>query len=146
MPNGGGLGLAAICSGGGQGDALLIDVWTAAMRKLAVLAVLALAAAAEAYACSCRPVDLGDLPAADGAMIGTVLERTVSGEIATYLFRVEQVYKGDVDSRAEVVTAANGAACTRRGCRRAPRPAARPRGSEWRPASARRSTRRTSSH
>ena len=82
------------------------------MRKLAVLAVLALAAAAEAYACSCRPVDLErDLPAADGAMIGTVLERTVSGETATYLFRVEQVYKGDVDSRAEVMTAANGAAC-----------------------------------
>ena len=82
------------------------------MRKLAVLAVLALAAAAEAYACSCRPVDLErDLPAADGAMIGTVLERTVSGETATYRFRVEQVYKGDVDSRAEVVTAANGAAC-----------------------------------
>jgi acetyl-CoA C-acetyltransferase len=24
--NGGGLGLAAICSGGGQGDALLLDV------------------------------------------------------------------------------------------------------------------------
>ena len=44
-------------------------------------------------------------------MIGTVLERTVSGETATYLFRVEQVYKGDVDSRAEVMTAANGAAC-----------------------------------
>ena len=82
------------------------------MHKLAVLAVLALAAAAEAYACSCRPVDLErDLPAADGAMIGTVLERTVSGETATYLFRVEQVYKGDVESRAEVVTAANGAAC-----------------------------------
>ena len=82
------------------------------MRKLAVLAVLALAAAAEAYACSCRPVDLvRDLPTTDGAMIGTVLERTVSGETATYLFRVEQVYKGDVDSRAEVVTPASGAAC-----------------------------------
>lgn len=82
------------------------------MGKLAVLAVLALAAAAEAYACSCRPVDLErDLPTADGAMIGTVLERTVSGETATYRFRVEQVYKGDVDSRAEVVTPASGAAC-----------------------------------
>ena len=82
------------------------------MRKLAVLAVLALTAAAEAYACSCRLVDLErDLPTADGAMIGTVLERTVSGETATFLFRVEQVYKGDVESRAEVVTPANGAAC-----------------------------------
>ena len=82
------------------------------MRKLVVLAVLSLVGAAEAYACSCRPVDLErDLPTADGAMIGTVLERTVGGETATYLFRVEQVYKGDVDSRAEVVTPASGAAC-----------------------------------
>ena len=98
--NGGGLGLAAICSGGGQGDALLIDVWIAAMRKLAVLAVLA-PSAAEAYACSCRARRPRARPARGGrAMIGTVLERTVSGEIATYLFRVEQVYKGDVDSRA----------------------------------------------
>jgi len=44
-------------------------------------------------------------------MIGTVLERTVEGGTATYLFRVEQVYKGDVDSRAEIVTPASGAAC-----------------------------------
>lgn len=82
------------------------------MRKLAALALLSLVTAAEAYACSCRPVDLErDLPAADGAMIGTVLERTVDGGTATYLFRVEQVYKGDVDSRAEVVTPASGASC-----------------------------------
>lgn len=82
------------------------------MRKLVVLAVLALGVAADAYACSCRPVNLErDLPTADGAMIGTVLERTVSGGTATYLFRVEQVYKGDVDSRAEIVTPASGAAC-----------------------------------
>jgi hypothetical protein len=82
------------------------------MRKLVLLAVLSLAAAADASACSCAPVDLErDLPAADGAMIGTVLERTVEGATATYLFRVEQVYKGDVDSRAEVVTPASGASC-----------------------------------
>ena len=82
------------------------------MRKLVLLAVLSLAAAADAFACSCRPVDLErDLPLADGAMIGTVLERTVDGGTATYRFRVEQVYKGDVDSRAEVVTPASGAAC-----------------------------------
>jgi len=82
------------------------------MRKLAALALLSLVAAAEAYACSCRPVDLErDLPLADAAMIGTVLERTVVGGTATYLFRVEQVYKGDVDSRAEVVTPASGASC-----------------------------------
>ncbi len=82
------------------------------MRKLVLLAVLSLAAAADAFACSCRPVDLErDLPLADAAMIGTVLERTVDGSTATYRFRVEQVYKGDVDSRAEVVTPASGAAC-----------------------------------
>jgi hypothetical protein len=82
------------------------------MRKLAALVVLSLAAAAEAYACSCAPVDLErDLPVADGAVIGTVLERAVSGGTATYLFRVEQIYKGDVESRAEVVTPASGASC-----------------------------------
>ena len=81
------------------------------MRKLAALILLSLVTAAEAYACSCLPVDLErDLPAADGAMIGTVLERSVTGGTTTYLFRVEQVYKGDVDSRAEVVTPAYGAA------------------------------------
>jgi hypothetical protein len=82
------------------------------MRKLAALVVLSLVAAAGAYACSCAPVDLErDLPVADGAMIGTVLERAVSGGTATYLFRVEQIYKGDVESRAEVVTPASGASC-----------------------------------
>ncbi len=82
------------------------------MRRLVVLTLLSLVLAAEAYACSCLPVDLErDLPTADGAMIGTVLERTASGDTATYLFRVEQVYKGDVDSRAEVVTSADGASC-----------------------------------
>ncbi len=82
------------------------------MRKLAALLLLALVGAAEAYACSCAPVDLErDLPAADAAIIGSVLERTVRGGTATYLFRVEQVYKGEVGSRAEVVTPAGGAAC-----------------------------------
>jgi hypothetical protein len=82
------------------------------MRKLAALVLLALVGAAEAYACSCAPVELErDLPAADAAIIGSVLERSVSGGTATYLFRVEQVYKGEVDSRAEVQTPASGAAC-----------------------------------
>jgi hypothetical protein len=82
------------------------------MRKLVAVILLSLVAAAEAYACTCRPVDLErDLPTADGAMIGTVLERRVSGDTATYRFRVEQVYKGDVENRAEVVSAAGGAAC-----------------------------------
>ena len=71
----------------------------------ALLVLLSLALAADAYACSCRPVDLQrDLPTADGAFIGTVLERSVSGQTATYRFRVEQVYRGNVENRAEVVT------------------------------------------
>ena len=85
------------------------------MRKLAAVALVSLVSivfSADASACSCAPVDLErDLPLADGAMIGTVLERQVSGDTATYLFRVEQVYRGDVESRAEVVTPASGASC-----------------------------------
>jgi hypothetical protein len=82
------------------------------MRKLAALLLLSLVLSAEAYACSCRPVDLvRDLPAADGAIIGAVLERSVSGDTATYLFRVEQVYKGAIENRVEVVTPASGASC-----------------------------------
>ena len=82
------------------------------MRKLAALMLLSLVFAADTYACSCRPVDLQrDLPTADGAFIGTVLERSVGGQTATYRFRVEQIYKGDIENRAEVVTPAGGAAC-----------------------------------
>ncbi len=82
------------------------------MRKLVALAVLSLAAAADAYACTCAPVDLErDLPTADGAIIGSVLERRVSGDTATYLLRVEQVYKGDIENRAEVVSSVDGASC-----------------------------------
>ena len=44
-------------------------------------------------------------------MIGTVLERRVSGAEATYLLRVEQVYKGDINDRVEIVTSADGASC-----------------------------------
>ena len=82
------------------------------MRKLVALAVLSLAAAADAYACTCAPVDLErDLPAADGAIIGSVLERRVSGDTATYRLRIEQVYKGDIENRAEVVSSVDGASC-----------------------------------
>lgn len=82
------------------------------MRKLALLTLVYLAVAAQAYACSCRPVDLErDLPTADGAIIGTVLARTVSGQTATYRFRVEQIYRGDVEDRPEVLTPVGGAAC-----------------------------------
>lgn len=77
-----------------------------------LVAVLALALAGDALACSCAPVDLvRDLPKADGAFVGTVLERRESGEEAILLFRVEQVYKGEIDNRVEVRTARDGAAC-----------------------------------
>ena len=82
------------------------------MRVIVVVAALSLALAADAFACSCLRVDLiRDLPRADGAFIGTVLERRVERQTVVYLFRVEQVYKGDIENRVEVVSAANGAAC-----------------------------------
>lgn len=68
--------------------------------------------AGDALACTCLPVDLErDLPRADGAVIGSVLERTLGAEENRFLLRVEQVYKGDITNRVEVVTAANSAAC-----------------------------------
>jgi hypothetical protein len=82
------------------------------MRKLAALILLSLVLAAEAYACSCRPVDLKrDLPTADGAIIGTVLDRRTTEASVLLLFRVEQTYKGDIDNRVEVETPRDGASC-----------------------------------
>ena len=82
------------------------------MIRLLVIGVLALALAGDALACSCAPVDLArDLPKADGAFIGTVLERRTTEASAITLFRVEQVYKGDVDNRVEVETERDGASC-----------------------------------
>jgi hypothetical protein len=52
-----------------------------------------------------------DLPKADGAVVGTVLERRAGRATATYVLRVEQVYKGEINNRVEIVTAADGAAC-----------------------------------
>jgi hypothetical protein len=83
-------------------------------RVLAGVAALAfvLVLAADAAACTCAPVNLErDLPRADGAVVGSVLERRVDGDRVVYLFRVEQVYKGDISNRVEVDTAASGAAC-----------------------------------
>ena len=72
----------------------------------------ALASAGAAFACTCLPVDLErDLPRADGAIVGTVLERRDAAREATLLFRVEQVYKGEIENRVEVVTAPDSAAC-----------------------------------
>jgi hypothetical protein len=82
------------------------------MRRLAALVLLSLAFAADAYACSCLRVNLErDLPRADAAMIGTVLERRTSERSRVYLLRLEQVYKGELENRVEVVTARGGAAC-----------------------------------
>lgn len=90
------------------------------MSKLLAVVVAALVLAADASACSCAPPDLErDLPRADGAFIGTLLERRepppanvqASNDPVTLLFRVEQVYKGDIDGRVEVVTSRDGASC-----------------------------------
>ena len=82
------------------------------MRVAVVIAAVVLAFAADAFACSCLPVDLvRDLPQADGAFVGTLLERDDRAETSTLLFRVEQVYKGDIENRVEVVTPRGGAAC-----------------------------------
>ena len=89
-------------------------------RLLGVAAVLLATLTADASACSCAPVDLErDLPRADGAFIGTLLERRepppanvqASDDAVTLLFRVEQVYKGEIDGRVEVVTNRGGASC-----------------------------------
>jgi hypothetical protein len=90
------------------------------VQKLFAVGVAALVLAAEASACSCAPPDLErDLPRADGAFIGTLLERRepppatiqASDDPVTLVFRVEQVYKGDIDTRVEVVTSRDGASC-----------------------------------
>ena len=73
---------------------------------------MALALAGDALACTCAPVDLvRDLPRADGAFVGTLLERDDHEATSTLLFRVEQVYKGDIENRVEVETARGGPAC-----------------------------------
>jgi hypothetical protein len=73
---------------------------------------VALALAGDALACTCAPVDLArDLPTADGAFVGTVLERRSTEASAVLLFRVEQVYKGEIENRVEVKTARDGATC-----------------------------------
>jgi hypothetical protein len=82
--------------------------------------LVALAFVGDVLACSCLPVDIArDLPRADGAFVGTVLERREpppaavqsSADPVTLVFRVEQVYKGDIANRVEVVTARDSASC-----------------------------------
>jgi membrane protein implicated in regulation of membrane protease activity len=73
---------------------------------------VALALAGDALACTCAPVDLArDLPRADGAFVGTVLERRETEASVLLSFRVEQVYRGDISNRVEVETQRDGATC-----------------------------------
>ncbi len=82
------------------------------MRLSLISLVLLLATAGAALACSCAPVDLvRDLPEADGAFVGTVLGASPRGNLAVYRFRVEQVYKGEIENRVEVVSTRGSAAC-----------------------------------
>lgn len=82
------------------------------MRVVVAIAVLSLALAADAPACSCLPVVLErDLPRADGAFVGALLARQERGDEAVFSFRVEQVYKGEIENRIDVVSARDGAAC-----------------------------------
>lgn len=82
------------------------------MRFIVAIAAVSLALAADALACSCVRVDLArDLPRADGAFVGTLLAVTPRGNEAVFRFRVEQVYKGEIENRVEVVSARFGAAC-----------------------------------
>lgn len=82
------------------------------MRIVVALGAAVLALAADALACSCLPVDLArDLPRADGAFVGTLLARHERGDEAVFRFRVEQVYKGEIEDRIDVVSARDGAAC-----------------------------------
>lgn len=82
------------------------------MRLAVALAAASLVFVADASACTCRPVDLvRDVPLADGAFVGTVLERDDRAATATLRFRVEQVYKGEINNRIEVETARGGGMC-----------------------------------
>ena len=77
-----------------------------------MIGAVALALAGDALACTCAPVDLvRDLPRADGAIVGSVLERRETEASVILLFRVEQVYKGDISGRVEVETERDGATC-----------------------------------
>jgi hypothetical protein len=87
------------------------------MRALAlclVVAAAALAVTAEpASACSCAIVDAREaLGRFDGALIGTVIERKdASQDGVTFVFRVEERFKGDLGATVDVRTPSNSAAC-----------------------------------
>ena len=66
-----------------------------------------------ALACSCAETDLvRSLPEADGAFVGTYVDRTEIGEgRVAFTFEVERVAKGDLGPSAIVRTSAYGASC-----------------------------------
>ena len=99
------------------------------MRRvlLAVMVVgTALLTAPAARACSCIPPDAARmLPDADGAFVGTFLDRdqvvpapggetptdVFSGDPVGYRFSVDRVVKGDIDGRVTILAPADGASC-----------------------------------
>ena len=86
------------------------------LRSIAVLAIVVAAVVATgrpAAACSCAAVDLGRLlPEADGAFVGTSVDRTaISDQEVAITFEVERVVKGDFGPTALVRTNAYGASC-----------------------------------
>ena len=105
---GGGLGLAAICSGGGQGDALL----DRGLKPLFVIALVALAFAGQARAASCPNEPLRTLlDDSDAAVVGRVVsvsESELRGQPERVLtVQVDQWVKGDV-GRTVVVRTPSG--------------------------------------
>ncbi len=85
------------------------------LRLAFVLILMAgvVVAGAPARACSCVEMDLGSrLPEADGAFVGTFVEReTIDERRVAITFEVERVVKGEFGPRAIVRTDASGASC-----------------------------------
>ena len=73
---------------------------------VAVIATLALAfRPTRSPAAVCASISSAICRAPTELSSARVLERNVEGQKAVYLFRVEQVYKGDIENRIEVVIA-----------------------------------------
>ena len=84
-----------------------------------VCALLHLAGASPASACSCAPTgDEAALADADAVFVGSLVSRTVeggemrtTGDTAVHSFDVRAVYKGEVRRDQEVVSTADGSSC-----------------------------------
>jgi len=90
-----------------------VRVLLARLGASAVLVAGMVVIASPAHACSCVPMDLTtQLPDADGAFVGTSVDRDSIGEQqAAWTFDVERVVKGSFGPRAIVRTSAYGASC-----------------------------------